>query len=156
MRYFVCMSSIKFPTFPSVDFSSLDLSKLPQVKMPRLAMPDIDTDAVTGAIKDAGYVTVGLVVLTAQKAQVRRQELKKSLAAQVGDGRSQVAEIVEGIEAGLASLDNRLVAIETKVDSAVDALEKRLPARAGDVLGQVHEVAKVARQQVRNLIAPAA
>jgi hypothetical protein len=150
------MSSIKFPTFPSVDFSSLDLSKLSQVRMPRLAMPDIDTDAVTGAIKDAGYVTVGLVVLTAQKAQVRRHELKKSLAAQVGDGRSQVAEIVEGIEAGLASLDNRLVAIETKVDSAVEALEKRLPTRAGDVLGQVHEVAKVARQQVRNLIAPAA
>src|SRR4051812_31508675 len=100
------MSALKFPTFPSIDFSALDLAKLPQIDIPR-----VDVAAVTGAVKDAGYIPVGLAVLAAQKAQVRRQELKKSLAGQVGDGRSQVAEIVEGLEAGLASLDQRLIAI---------------------------------------------
>ena len=49
------MSSVKFPTFPQIE------------------IPSVDTDAVTGAIKDAGYITVGLAVLAAQKAQVRRQ-----------------------------------------------------------------------------------
>ncbi|MCU1390037.1 MAG: hypothetical protein JWL72_3375 [Ilumatobacteraceae bacterium] len=145
------MSSPKFPTFPSIDFSALDLGKLPQIEIPR-----VDVAAVTGAVKDAGYITVGLAVLAAQKAQVKRQELKKSLAGQVGDSRSQMAEIVDGLEAGLASLDHRLVAIEAKVDAAVEGIEKRLPDRAGELLGQVHEVAKVARQQVRNLINPAA
>ena len=127
---------------------------MPAVKFPTAPSP-IDVAAVTGAIKDAGYITVGLAVLAAQKAQVKRQELKKSLAGQVGDGRSQMAEIVDGLEAGLASIDGRLVAIEAKVDAAVEGLEKRLPDRAGAVLGQAHEVAKVARQQVRNLINPA-
>ena len=138
LRYSAFMSSVKFPTFA------------------QLEIPSMNTEAVTDAIKDAGYITVGLAVLAAQKAQVRRQELKKSLAAQVGDGRSQMAEIVDSIEAGIASLDTHLIAIEAKVDVAVEGLEKRLPERAGALLGQAHEVAKVARQQVRNLINPAA
>lgn len=137
------MNSVKLPTFPQIGLPGIDLA-------------NFDTDAVAGAIKDAGYITVGLAVLAAQKAQVRRQELKKSLSAQVGDGRSQLAEIVDGIEAGIAHLDNRLVAIEAKVDTAVEGLEQRLPDRAAQLLGQAHEVAKVARQQVRNLIVPSA
>ncbi|MCU1392366.1 MAG: hypothetical protein JWM34_794 [Ilumatobacteraceae bacterium] len=126
---------------------------MPQVKLPNLpTLPTIDF----GPVKDAGYITVGLAVLAAQKVQVRRQELKKSLAGQVGDSRSQMAELVDGLEAGLVSLDSRLVSIETRVDAAVEELEKRLPERAGELLTQAHEVAKVARQQVRNLILPAA
>jgi hypothetical protein len=57
------LPQITFPTLPAVDFSSLDLAKLP------------------AAAKDVGYVTVGLAVLTFQKAQVRRQELKKTFSA---------------------------------------------------------------------------
>src|SRR6476646_3958614 len=95
-----------FTSFPSVDFSKLDLSKLDLSKLDlskfsRPTLPNVDADAVIGAVKDAGYITVGLAVLAAQKAQVRRQELKKSLEGQVGNSRAQVAEIVDAVESGL-------------------------------------------------------
>ena len=137
LRYSAFMTSVKFLQFP------------------QLEIPSVDTEAVTDAIKDAGYITVGLAVLAAQKAQVRRQELKKSLAGQVGNNRAQIAEIVDVVEARLASLDKGLVTIETKLDGAVEQLEKHLPDRAATVVGQAHEAAKVVRQQVRNLIVPA-
>lgn len=36
-------------------------------------------DRVTGLAKDATYVTVGLGLLTVQRAQVRRREIERSL-----------------------------------------------------------------------------
>lgn len=138
----------RIPSFPSIDFSQLDLAKFA-----RPTLPNVDTDAVVGAVKDAGYITVGLAVLAAQKAQVRRQELKKSLNGQVGSSRAQVAELVSAVETGLAGLDKGLIAIETKLDDAVEQIEKRLPERAATVVGQAHEAAKVVRQQVRSLVA---
>lgn len=141
-----------FASFPSVDFSKLDLSKLNLSGLTLPTLPNVDADAVIGAVKDAGYITVGLAVLAAQKAQVRRQELKKSLEGQVGNSRAQVAEIVDAVESRLATLDKGLVAIETKLDDAVEQLEKRLPERAASVVGQAHEAAKVVRQQVRSLV----
>lgn len=149
LRYSASMPRVKFPPFDLPTF------ELPTFDLPTFDLPTFDIDAVAGAVKDAGYITVGLAVLAAQRAQVRRQELKKSLADQAGDGRSQIAEIVVGIEAGIASLDTHLIALEAKFDGAVEGLEQRLPERAGSLLGQVHEAAKVARQQVRNLINPA-
>ena len=172
------MAAVKFPTFPSIDFSKLEMPelKMPDLKLPDLKLPDFDmpnvklpklpqfntetvtaaTEAVTNAAKDAGYITVGLAVLALQKVQVRRQELRKSLNDQVGNGKSQLAEIVDAVEAGLATLDTRLIALETKVDDAVDNLEKRLPAKAGAALGQAHEAVKVVRKQARTLVTPAA
>jgi len=155
----------KFPTFPSIDFSKLEMPqiKVAQLKMPEFDMPKIPqvnpgavSEAVTNAAKDAGYITVGLTVLALQKLQVRRQELRKSLNDQVGSSKSQLAEIVDAVEAGLATLDSRLIALETKVDDAVEGFEKRLPAKAGAALGQAHEVVKVVRKQARTLLTPAA
>ena len=155
----------KFPTFPSIDFSKLEMPqiKVAQLKMPEFDMPKIPqvnpgavSEAVTNAAKDAGYITVGLAVLALQKLQVRRQELRKSLNDQVGSGKSQLADIVDAVEAGLATLDSRLIALETKVDDAVEGFEKRLPAKAGAALGQAHEVVKVVRKQARTLLTPAA
>ena len=155
----------KFPTFPSIDLSKLEMPqiKVAQLKMPEFDMPKIPqvnpgavSEAVTNAAKDAGYITVGLTVLALQKLQVRRQELRKSLNDQVGSSKSQLAEIVDAVEAGLATLDSRLIALETKVDDAVEGFEKRLPAKAGAALGQAHEVVKVVRKQARTLLTPAA
>ena len=145
------MASVSFSSFPSIDFSRLDMSTL---TMPKIEMPRINTDAVTNAARDAGYITVGLAVLAVQKAQVRRQEFRRSLHDQVGNGTSQMAEIVDAVEAGLASFDARLVAMEAKLDGAVVGIEKRLPERAGAVIGQAHEAVKVVRNQVRTMVNP--
>lgn len=172
------MATVKFPTnfptFPSIDFSKFEMPTInvPKINVPKINVPDFDmpniklpqvnteavtaaTEAVTNAAKDAGYITVGLAVLALQKVQVRRQELRKSLNDQVGNGRSQLAEIVDAVEAGLATLDTRLIGLESKVDEAVEGFEKRLPAKAGAALGQAHEAVKVVRKQARTLLTPA-
>ncbi len=147
LRYSVHMATPsfpKFPSFPNIDFSSLDLSKLPKVEL-----PSVDTDAITTAAKDAFYVTVGLGVLAYQKAQVRRQEMTKAFNDQFGSGKAQ-------FETQVAGLETRLDALEAKIDSAVGELEKRLPEKAGALLGQAHDAAKAARKQVRELITSSA
>lgn len=163
------LPSGRFPSFPSIDFSKLpDLtaafSKLP--KLPSMpSMPSVDTDAVVSAAKDAGHVAIGFAVLALQKAQQGRRDLTKALNDQFGSESNklssqltgQVQELVDMLEKRLTDLDSRFVAIESKLDSAVEDLEQRLPERAGAILGQAHEVAKAARKQVRDLIAkPAA
>lgn len=145
------MAPRSFPTFPSIDFS-----KLPKFDLPRFDLPAFDAEAVTAKAKDAGYVAVGLAVLAVQKAQVRRQEMRATLGSQVAGGRTQLADLVDAVEAGIAKLDAQLVVAEHKVDAAVEHLEDRLPAKAGAALGQAHELVKVVRTQVRSVIAPAA
>ena len=157
------MASIKLPTFPAVDLSSFDLSKInvPKIKMPKINMPKVDvstvdSEAVANVAKDAAYMTIGLVVLAMQKAQTRRREFSASLNNQVGAGRSQMDEVLATIEARLAGIDAHIETLEGKLDVAVVDLEKRLPVRAGALLGQAHGMAKGARKQVRGLIVAAA
>ena len=152
------MASIKLPTFPAVDLSSFDLSKIkmPKINMPKVDVAKVDTDAVANVAKDAAYMTIGLVVLAMQKAQTRRREFSASLNNQVGAGRSQMDEVLATIEARLAGIDAHIETLEGKLDVAVVDLEKRLPVRAGALLGQAHGMAKGARKQVRGLIVAAA
>ncbi len=118
--------------------------------------PNFDLDAVTGAARDATYVTIGLAVLAFQKVQTSRRDLTKSVTAQFGSSKAQIDEVVDALEARLASLDAKLVEIESKLDVAVVDLEKRLPERAASLLGSAHEAAKSARKQVRGLLVTAA
>jgi hypothetical protein len=140
------MASRTFPTFPSIDFSH----------MPKVGLPAIDAEAVTAKAKDAGYIAVGLALLAVQKAQVRRQELRTALESQVAGGKSQLVELVDAVEAGLAKLDAQLITAEAKLDAAVESVEGRLPGKAGAALGQAHELVKVVRKQARAILQPAA
>ena len=93
------MTTLKFPTFTSIDLSNFDLSNIempkfempkfnvpkvamPKVAMPKVNVPTIDGGAVTSVAKDAAYIAIGLAVLTIQKVQVQRRELTKSIRAQ--------------------------------------------------------------------------
>ncbi len=102
---------------------------------------DTTADKVAGFVRDAVYVMIGAGVLTVQQLQVRRRELSGSFP---------------GLEATLGQLDERLTAVEAKLDAAVEAVEQRLPEQAGVLLGQAHDVAKAARQQLRGLVRNAA
>ena len=157
------------PTFPSFDFSKLDLSKLDFSKfdVSRLARPFTGTQAeqvaskVAGIVRDAAYVVIGFGVLTAQQAQVRRRELVDALTdnaavQQMGVTRTQIEELVAGLEARLSKLDERFAALEGKLDTAIEATVERLPEQAGALVEQAHEIAKVARKQERGMLRTAA
>jgi hypothetical protein len=71
--------NIEFPNieFPKVEFPKVDLQAMPAVDLP------IDVERVVGFARDAAYVTVGAVVITAQKVDERRRELADQAAARV-------------------------------------------------------------------------
>ena len=100
-------------------------------------------ERLAGLARDAAYVAIGASVLTVQRLQVRRREL-----AQV--------ELVNRLEQAVAEVDRRVQTVEVRVDAAVEAMEQRLPVQAATLLGQAHGMARTARQQVRNIVTPAA
>ncbi|MEO6124184.1 MAG: hypothetical protein ABIR32_10785 [Ilumatobacteraceae bacterium] len=150
------MASNPFNSFPSVDFSTMPKFDLPKFDLPNFDFPNFDSEAIitsaTDTAKDAAYITVGLGVMAFQKAQVRRRELSKSLTDQFASGKAQIDELVDAVEARLATLDNQFVALEDKLDIAVENLEKRLPEQAGALLNTAHETARSARKQVRSRV----
>ena len=146
-----------------IDLSRIDLSRidLPKIDLPKIDLPAVDTDRVVGFVRDAAYVTIGFGVLGVQQAQVRRREIMQRLrtspvAQHLGAGPVQIDELMSTLETRVGQFDERLRELEGKVDAAVEALEARLPEQAGALIGQAHEVAKVARTQLRGLVRNAA
>ena len=131
----------KFENFPSLDLSGLDASRLAETNAKLVA-----------AVRDAAYVTVGFGVLALQQAQVRRRELVKSLAERFGTNKAQVEQLLAKFETQFAKLDDRVVALETKIDASIDKFEDRLPHQAAAVVSQAHGLVKAARNQVRSLV----
>ena len=150
-------SSTRFPRFDltKFDLSKVDFSKLPKIEMPKIEMPKmempkmempkVDADRVANAAKDAAYIGVGVAVLAFQKLQAARRDAGKSFSDQVGNGRAQIEELVE-------SLDARFGGLEGKFDAAVEGLGKRLPDQAGAAFEKAHEATKAARRQVRQAV----
>jgi exonuclease VII small subunit len=118
-------------------------------------------DKFAGLARDTAYVLIGAGLLTVQQLQVRRRDLSNSLAdrritEQFGFDTDQLQELVGRLEAGWKDLDQRIETVESKLDAAIESIEGRLPEQAGALLGQAHDAAKAARQQVRSLIRTAA
>lgn len=132
---------VKLATFPSVDISGLDVSRLADTN-----------EKLVAAVRDAAYVTVGFGVLALQQAQVRRREMVKNIATRFGTSKAQVEQMLTKFESQFAKLDTRVVAMETKIDAAVEKFEDRLPHQAATVVGQAHGLVKAARKQVRDLV----
>jgi hypothetical protein len=116
-------------------------------------MSEISFDSVSNAAKDALYVTVGLGVIAFQKAQVRRQELKKQLEAQYGDARQNVQKATKAAEERLRTVEERLEGLEARWDEVLDQVEQRLPDQAREGVHQARTAAKDARDQLRGLVA---
>jgi hypothetical protein len=86
------------------------------------SMQDVTPATITKALKDTAYVTVGFGVLTFQKAQVRRQELRKQLQTQISESRTQAQKLAKDIG--------------QRIDPVMDEVEGRLPEQARSVVQQ--------------------
>jgi len=97
------MPTRTMPTVPGLDFSKLDLSKLqfpkfelpklpkvdlpkfdlPKFELPKVDLPKVDVDRLSELARDAAYVGVGLVALTAQKVDDRRRGIQAEITTRV-------------------------------------------------------------------------
>ena len=62
---------------------------------------------VKKTLQDAAYVAVGVGVLGFQRAQVRRQEVRKQLQGYVGDYREKLAELTGKVEPVVKDLEQQ-------------------------------------------------
>lgn len=81
------MSKFDLPEFDMARFDvrNVDVSKfdLPKFDLPELPDFDVPVDRVAAMARDAAYVGVGAVVVTAQKVDERRREMTDQVTAQV-------------------------------------------------------------------------
>ena len=94
---------------------------------------------MTKTLKDAAYVAVGIGVIGFQKAQVRRQELRKDLVGRRKDLETQVEEYGTKLR-GIAR------ELPGKVEPVVKELEERLPESAKELVAQARQAAKGLRR----------
>lgn len=109
--------------------------------MTSITLADIQRTA-----RDTFYVSVGLGVIAFQKAQVQRQELRKSVESNLGDARST-------IESSVRTAEERLGAVEDRLDAVLDDVEAQLPEQARTLMSQARKAAKDARNQIQGIIA---
>ena len=113
-------------------------------------------DRLADAAKDVLYISVGASVLAFQRAQVQRVELAKAMELRLTEGRKQLADLTKAAgttaEGRLAQLDDRMAAVEARVDDALEMVQSRLPKPAAELLGQARTAAKTTRTQVRELL----
>lgn len=100
-------------------------------KSPKTSLPKLDPATARKAARDAAYLVIGAGVVAADEV--------RSVGRRV-----------------LATLDVRVDGVESRIETAFDRFEGRLPAAASQVIGQVRDVSRVAGQHVRNRIRPAA
>ncbi|MEX2659868.1 MAG: hypothetical protein WD232_09230 [Acidimicrobiales bacterium] len=119
---------------------------------------------ISQILKDAAYVGIGFGVITFQRAQVQRQEIKKQLESQLGEAKSSFSELSETVEDRLKLLEERLeglqgqleavlTEVEGNVDKALDELATRLPEPARDVLTTARTAGRDAASQLRSRVA---
>lgn len=113
------------------------------------------TDTITGALKDAAYITIGLGVMGVQRAQVARRELAKQFGQGRKDSQSNVAGSFEDARGQWAKLakqvDDLWAPVTKQVDERLDQVEDRLPSPVADIMKQTRSATKAAQDQVRSL-----
>ena len=89
---------------------------------------------ITENLRDAAYIVIGMGVIGAQRAQVRREELRKELNEAIKQADAALSPVVEAVEARL------------------DTLIERLPAQAKQIVEPARQAGKDAREQVRSRV----
>jgi hypothetical protein len=108
----------------------------------------LELDDVTKTIQDAAYVSIGLGVIALQRAQVRRQELRKSF----DEAKGTAGAVPALVEDRVKLLEERLAAVEEQVETAVERLESTLPGPLAEASRTARGTAKVVRDQVRDQV----
>lgn len=90
---------------------------------------------VKKTLQDAAYVAVGFGVIGFQRAQVRRQELRKQLVSRRQELEGRLGELKNRVEPVVKDLEQR-------IEPVLDDIEGRLPEQAKGIVQQARLRAK--------------
>lgn len=114
---------------------------------------------ITDNLRDATYIVIGMGVIGAQRAQVRREEFRKNFATQrdalesrAAEARSlfesRGAEAVKLVGELVKQADARVEPIIEAVEAQIDAVADRLPPQAKTLVTQANQARREVRQRV--------
>lgn len=92
--------------------------------------------SITDNLRDAAYIVIGMGVISVNRAQARRQELRKQFGDYVKQADAAISPLVD--------------AVESQFDAVVD----RLPEQARQLIEPARQAGKDAREQVRSRVVP--
>jgi hypothetical protein len=117
-------------------------------------MPELKdvTSEMTRIARETAYVAVGLGVLGLHRAQVRRQELMKHLAEPKSQGSERLGAVRGEITKQVKAVDQAFEQVIGRVEASLKPIEDRLPTQARDLVEQVHERSREAREQLRSAL----
>lgn len=115
-------------------------------------MPEINdlSKSAAGLARDAAYVVVGLGVLGIQRAQVRRQQLQRTL--EHSDVERTFVDLRANVVRGVQDVDQLVEQTIEHLEAGLEPLERQLPGAVRSVVDQAHSQAREARGQLRQLV----
>ena len=109
--------------------------------------------SISDNLRDAAYVAIGMGVIGFQRAQTRRQDLRKQFAEQRSAFESRGADVVKLFTEAFKQADARLAPVVDIIEAQFDTVVDRLPAQAKSLIEPAHQASKDARQQLRARVA---
>jgi hypothetical protein len=100
-------------------------------------------------LRDAAYIAIGMGVIGFQRAQTRRQDLRKQFAEQRSAFETRGSEVVKLLSEAVKQADARLSPVVDALEAQVDTVVDRLPAQAKSLIEPAHQASTDARQQIR-------
>ncbi len=119
---------------------------------------------ITDNLRDAAYIAIGMGVIGVQRAQVRREEIRKQFTEQrtsfegrVNDARqtfeTRGAEAVKLVGDLVKQADAAVEPVIKAVEERIDGVVELLPEQAKPAVKQARQAQKDARQTVRARVA---
>ena len=105
--------------------------------------------SISDNLRDAAYIAIGMGVIGFQRAQTRREDLRKQFAAQKAQFETRGADVVKLVSDAIKEADARISPVVDALEAQVDTVVDRLPAQAKGLIEPAHQASKDARQQFR-------
>ncbi len=112
-------------------------------------------DSAKGIAEDIFYVGLGFGVITFQKAQVKRQEIKGMLSKPIQDAEKQRDEIKGKLIDNVLKIDENLDKTIDGLESLVSPVEEKLPESIKEIVTKAKEFTKDSRVQFRQRLVAA-
>jgi hypothetical protein len=122
--------------------------------MPEVTNISALSKGVTDLARDAAYVAVGLGVLSYQRAQVQRVELRNKLSKDLSLD-SRLSGVRSELTKGVKQIDDLLESAAQFVESSFQPLEEQLPPTVTQLTTRAFEQAREVRSQIRAKVVPA-
>lgn len=108
--------------------------------------------SLTDNLRDAAYIAIGMSVIGFQRAQTRREDLRKQFTEQRAAFESRGAEAVKLFNEAIKQADARIAPVVDILEAQVETVVDRLPAQAKSIIEPAHQASKDARQQLRTRV----